>query len=160
MSLTFWIVIAGITCLAIWLFLTWFNRKNSVQVFTPQDSNRQSEKLEPYFRREVVEAKVKLLFPHQDPAEILQLLDTDIPSLLGLERMQLDILKLSNGNLDQLQYYIGIARSERDFMTVINLAEYPESSQRDIHDKDLFWSAHKREIERDFRQYLNWLKKK
>lgn len=150
MSLTFWIVIAGIACWAIWLFLTWFNRKNSVQVHTPQDEDRLLKKLTPYFRREVVEAKVNLLFPHQDPVEILQLLDTDIPSFWGLERMQLDLLKLSNGNLDQLRYYIGVARSERDFMKVINLAEYPESSQRDIDDKDRFWSAHKRELERDF----------
>lgn len=160
MSLAFWIVIAGIACLAIWLFLRWFNRKNSVEVYTPRDEDQWVRKLEPYFRREVVEAKVNLLFPQQDPGEILQLLDSDIPSFWGLERMQLDILKLSNGNLDQLRHYIGVAKSERDFMKVINLAEYPESSQRDLDDKDLFWSAHKQEIERDFRQYLNWLKKK
>jgi hypothetical protein len=160
MSLTFWIVIAGIACLAIGLFLVWFNRQNSVQVHTPQVDDRQLAKLKPYFRREVVEAKVKSLFPHRDPAEILQLLDSDLPSFWGLERMQLDILKLSNGNLDQLRYYIEVARSERDFMKVINLAEYPESSQRDIHDKDFFWDDHKRDIERDFRQYLDWLKTK
>ena len=160
MSLTLWIIIAGIACLAIWLFLTWFNRKNSVQVYTPQDDDRWLRKLEPYFGRDVVEAKVNLLFPQHDRAEILQLLDSDLPFFWGLERMQLDILKLSNGNLDQLRYYIGVAKSERDFIKVINLAEYPESSQRDLDDKDLFWSAHKKEIERDFRQYLNWLKKK
>jgi hypothetical protein len=160
MSLTFWIVVAGSACLTIWLFLSWFNHKNSVQMYTPQDDDRQLARLKPYFRREVLEAKVRSLFPNRDPAEILQLLDSDMPSFWGLERMQLDILKLSNGNLDQLRYYIGVARSERDFINVINLAEYPESSQRDIHDKDLFGGAHKREIERDFRQYLNWLKKK
>ena len=160
MSLTFWIVIAVIACLAIWLFLKWFDRKNSVQVYTPRDDDRWVRKLEPYFRRDVVEAKVKLLFPQHDPAEILQLLDSDLPTFWGLERMQLDILKLSNGDLDQLRYYIGVAKSQRDFIKVINLAEHPESSQRDLNDKDLFWGEHKKEIERDFRQYLNWLKKK
>ena len=160
MSFTLWILIAGIACLAVWLFLRWFNRKNSVQVYTPQVDDRQLARLKPYFRREVVEAKVKSLFPHRDPAEILQLLDSDLPSFWGLERMQLDILKLSNGNFDQLRYYIELAKSERDFMKVINLAECPESSQRDIHDQDLFWGAHKRDIERDLRQYLDWLKTK
>lgn len=76
MSLTFWIVIAGIACLAIWLFLRWFNRKNSVEVYTPRDEDQWLRKLE-----------------------------------------------------------------------------------RDLDDRDLFESAHKQEIERDFRQYLNWLKK-
>lgn len=131
-----------------------------MQGYTPQDEDRDLARLKPYFRREVVEAKVNLLFPHRDPAEILQLLDNDVPSFWGLERLQLDILKLSNGDLDQLWCYIGVAKSERDFMQVINLAEYPESSQREVDDKDLLGSAHKQEIERDFRQYLNWLKKK
>lgn len=159
MSLTFWMIIAGI-CLGIWLFLRWFNRKNRVEVYTPQDDDRHLARLRPYFRREVVEAKVKSLFPNQDPAEILHLLDSDLPSFWGLERMQLNILKLSNGSLDQLRSYIEVARSEPDFMGIIDLAEYPESSQRDLHDKDLFWGPHKQEIERDFRQYLDWLKKK
>jgi len=160
MSLTFWLVVAGIAGLGIWLFLRWFNRKNRVDVYNPQDADRHLARLKPYFRREVVEAKVKSLFPNRDPAEILQLLDSDVPSFWGLERMQLDILKLSNGNMDQLRHYIEVARSERDFIKVIQLAESPESSLGDIHDKDLFWGEHKVEIERDFRQYLNWLKKK
>ncbi len=58
MSLAFWIVIAGIVCLAIGLFLRWFNRKNSVEVYTPRDEDQLLRKLEPYFRRDVVEAKV------------------------------------------------------------------------------------------------------
>jgi hypothetical protein len=158
-SFVIWIVIAVTTLLAIWLFLRWFDRRGKVEVYTPGDESRQLARLKPYFRREVVEAKVKSLFPNHAPAEILQLLDNDIPSFWGLERMQLNILKLSNGDIDKLHYYIGIAKSERDFMKVINLAEFPESSQRDIHDKDLFWGEHKKEIERDFRQYLTWLKK-
>lgn len=74
--------------------------------------------------------------------------------------MQLNILKLSEGDLDQLRHYIEVAKSERDFMKVIELAEYPESSRIGLRDKNLFGGAHKRLIERDSRQYLNWLKKK
>ncbi|HXD32242.1 MAG TPA: hypothetical protein VN643_14055 [Pyrinomonadaceae bacterium] len=51
----------------------WFSRKNRVEVYTPQDADRHSARLKPYFRRQVVEAKVRSLFPNQDPAEILQL---------------------------------------------------------------------------------------
>ena len=160
MSLIFWIAIAAVACLAIWLFLRWVGRRSSVEVYTPQDADRQLARLKPYFRREVVEAKIKALFPNHDSGEILRLLDNGVPSFWGLERMQLDILKLSDGNLDQLRYYIGVARSERDFMKVIQLAESPESSRIGIHDKNLFYGEHKRLIERDFRQYLNWLKKK
>lgn len=81
----------------------------------------------------------------------------DLP-FFGLERVQLDILKLSNGDVEKLHHYIELAKSQHGFMKVINLAEYPESSRRDLHDKDLFWGKHKKEIERDFRQYLKWLK--
>ena len=160
MSVTFWIAIIVIACLAFWFFLRWFDRRSRTEVYTPQDAVQELARLKPYFRREVVEAKVKSLFPNHDPAEILHLLDNDVPTFWSLERMQLNILKLSNGNLDQLRYYIGVARSERDFTKVIDLAEYPESSHVDIHDKNLFYGEHKRLIERDFRQYLNWLQKK
>lgn len=160
MSLMFWIVIVVAACLAVWLFLRWFDRRSRVQACSPWDDDRELARLKPYFRREVVEAKIKSLFPNHDPAEILRLLDDDIPSFWGLERMQLDNLKLSNGDLDQLDYYIGVAKSKQDFLQVIELAESPESSRIDIHDKGLFWGEHKRLIERDFRQYLNWLKEK
>lgn len=63
MPLAFWIVLLVIACLAIWLLLRWFDRRNRLEVYTPQDGNRELAKLKPYFRREVVEAKVKSLFP-------------------------------------------------------------------------------------------------
>lgn len=160
MSFIAWITIIVVIVLAIWRAVSWFNSRSREEVYSPGDEDRDLARLEPYFRREVVEAKVKSLFPNHDPAEILQLLDDEAPSFWGLERMQLDILKLSNGDMDQLRHYIGIARSDRDFLKVIDLAEYPESSRVGINDKNLFSGKHKRLIERDFRQYLNWLKKK
>ena len=159
MSLAFWIVVLVVAGLAIWLFLRWFDRRNRVEVYTPQDESRQSAKLKPYFRREVVEAKVKSLFPGREPADILRLLD-DVPSVMGRERMQLNVLKLSNGEEGQLLHYLEVAKSERGFLKIIDLAEHPESSRIGLGDKDLFWGEHKRLLERDFRQYLNWLKKR
>ena len=158
MSYAFWIAITVGACLAILLIHRWLDRRNSVEVYTPQDGARQQAKLKPYFRREIVEAKAKSLFPNHDPAEILRLLDDGVPSFWGLERMQLNILKISNGDLDQLRYYIGVAQS--NFIKVVELAESPESSSANIPRKDLFYGEHKRIIERDFRQYLHWLKQR
>src|SRR4030095_3570667 len=90
---------------------------------------REFAKKKPYFRREVVEAKVKSLFPGKDPKLILQVLDDDIPTVFGVERTQLNILKLSDGDVNQLVHYVEMAKSGRDFIEVINLAEYPESSR-------------------------------
>jgi len=158
MSLMFWIVLVAIACVGIWRLLRWFDLLGRAEVYTPEDEDRDLATLGPYFRRDVVEAKVKSLFPSYDPAEILRLLH-DVPSFWK-ERMQLNILKLSDGDLDRLRHYIRVAKSQSGFMTVIDLAEYPESSQMDIDDPKLGYSKHKRQIERDFRQYLNWLKKK
>lgn len=161
MSLVYWLVIIGFSCLAIWLFLKWFDRKNQVRMFSRRDDDREVARKRPYFRREVVETKVKSLFPNHDPAEILQLLDDDIPTFWGLERMQLNILKVSNGNLDQLILHIATSKSERDFMNAIQLAEYPESSLIRAEDIDkLPYDEYRRICERDIKQYLNWLKKK
>ena len=158
MSLTVWIGIVAIACLPIWLSLRRFNRRNRVEVFTPQDSDRDLARKGPYFRREVVEAKVKSLFPGCDPAEIMRLLD--VPSFREPERMQLNILKLSDRDPDRLRHYIEVARTGRGSIEVIDSAEYPESSRIGMQDKDFFWGEHKRLIERDTQQYLKWLKKK
>ena len=153
-----WIIIIAFVCLTIGLLLRWNDRRNSVQVYTPQDEAREQAKLKPYFRREVVERKVRSLFPEQDGAYILQLLDDNTPDLGSVERMQLSILKLSNGNLDQLKHYLKLASSPTDFRKLIQLAESPGSS-RLVDQKDLFWGEHKKLIEKDFREYEKWLKK-
>jgi hypothetical protein len=159
MSLTFWIFIVVFAGLTIWRLSRLFAGGSGAGGHTPQDDQRQLDILEPYFRREVVEAKVKSVFPNHDPAEILQLLDDGLPAW-ALERMQLNIIKLSNGDVDQLRHYINLAKSERDFIKVMQLAENPRSSGGDINDPNLFDRKHKRLIEKDFQQYLNWLKKK
>lgn len=159
MSLTFWIFIVVLAGLTLWRLSRLFAGGSGAGGYTPQDEQRQLDIQKAYFRREVVEAKVKSVFPNHDPAEILQLLDSVMPSW-GLERMQLNALKLSNGDVDQLRYYIDLANSERDFLKVVQLAEHPQSSRVDTNDPNLFDRKHKRLIEKDFQQYLNWLKQK
>jgi hypothetical protein len=153
-----WITIIAIVCLVFFLLFKWNDRRNSVQVYTPRDNARDAARLKQYFRREVVERKVKALFPGQDHAQILQLLDDNTNDIWGLERMQLDILKLSNGNLDQLHHYLKVANSPTEFTKVIKLAEAPHSSRVD-DPKELFWGEHKKLIEKDYREYEKWLKK-
>lgn len=111
-----WITIIAIVCLAI-ILIIWNDRRNSVQVYTPRDSARDAARLKPYFRRELGERKVRVLFPGQDHAQILRLLDDNTNDILGLERMQLDILKLSNGNLQQLHHYLRVANSPTEFIS-------------------------------------------
>jgi hypothetical protein len=123
-----------------------------------QRESRGLRKLEPFFRREIVEAKVRASFPNIAPSEILQLLDKDLPTVWGLERLQLAILKLSNCDLDQLHYYLDSA--ERDVFTIVGLAEYPEASHMGREYLNLTNPEQEVIHQRDQRQYLNWLKKR
>ena len=154
-----WIIIIAILGLAAVILLTWINRRNSAEAYTPQDEASDLAKLKPYFCREVVERKVRSLFPDQDHGQILQLLDDNTPDFWGLERMQLNILKLSNGDMDQLRHYLKVANSPTGVMKIVDLAEYPKSAGVN-DDKELFQGRHKRLIKKDFREYLRWLKKK
>ena len=71
------------------------------------------------------------------------------------ERVQMAILKLANGNIDELSRLVKIAK--KDYRDVIALAEYPEEMKlnnvKEIDEKELE-SIRKR----DRRQYLDWLK--
>jgi hypothetical protein len=74
---------------------------------------------------------------------------------LERERVQMAILKLANGNIDELSRLVKIAK--KDYRDVIALAEYPEETKfnnvKGIDSTEL-------EIirKRDRRQYLDWLK--
>ena len=158
MSFALWLAILAFAVLLTFFLVAWFDRRNRVRMVNPRDEDRELARKEPYFRREIVEAKVKSLFPNHDPGEILKLLNEGIPTVWGLERLQLDILKVSDGSLDQLHHYVDAAK--RDFMSVVRLAEYPKGSRIDVLDMDkLPYDEHRRIIEDDERQYLNWLKK-
>lgn len=114
---------------------------------------------EPYWRREVVEAKVKVLFPNYAPAHILQLLDTVVPSFWGPERLQLALLKLSKGDVEQLRRYVGTPK--RDFMNLIGRAEYPKASRIGmLNCAELPGFVQGLINDSDLRQYLTWLKKR
>jgi hypothetical protein len=51
------------------------------------------------------------LFPNTS-SEIIELLDADFPTTFGLERLQLALLKLSDGNLDELHRLLELVMSD------------------------------------------------
>ena len=85
--------------------------------------------------REEVLASVRASFPKESRARALELLDT-----YGVaahererERVQLAILKLSEGNEEKLRQHVNVAK--RDYRDVLFWAEYPEEAKIDTPEK-------------------------
>ena len=85
--------------------------------------------------REEVLASVQASFPKESRARALELLDTY--GLAGhereRERVQLAILKLSDGNEEKLRQNVNVAK--RDYRDVLFWAEYPEEAKIDTPEK-------------------------
>ena len=137
--------------------LFWLRHAKLANESGPQRQDRGLAKLRPFFRREVVESKVRSSFPNENPADVFRLLDDDLPDVWGLERLQLAILKLSNGDLNSLRAHIAAAR--RDFLQVIGSAEYPGALEIGLDRYVRLPNPEQEAIhQRDMRQYLRWLK--
>src|SRR6266571_8620923 len=85
-------------------------------------------------RGEVV-AVVQKTFPESAHARVLELLDTyGVESYeRERERVQLAILKLSEGNEEKLREFFAVAK--RDYRDVLFWAEYPEEARLDTPEK-------------------------
>ncbi len=106
--------------------------------------------------RDLVLDKVKKCFPGCKEEEIMAFLDLygEEPYERGRERVQIAILKLSDGDLDQLLVNVEVAK--RDYRDVLAYAEYPEEMSNDN------WKmSENEEIKRirvrDRKQYIDWL---
>src|SRR5438132_3450767 len=88
----------------------------------------------PHSREEVV-AVVQKTFPETSYSRVLELLDCYGVEAYGRERerVQLAILKLSEGNEEKLREFIAVAK--RDYRDVLFWAEYPEESRLDTPGK-------------------------
>jgi hypothetical protein len=92
------------------------------------------QKTRPYFQRAVVERKVISLFPNISANEVLRLLDMVSSPPSGKERLQLALLKLTDGHLNELRRLVELCTSEdglskgQDF-DLINAAETPEAQR-------------------------------
>jgi hypothetical protein len=108
------------------------------------------------YNRDLVIAKARQCFPDEDQGKVMDILD-----LYGkeshereLERVQIAILKLSGGDLENLRANVETAKS--DFRDVLAYAEFPEEMSKDtwkMSDKEEV----KRIRERDRQQYIDWL---
>ena len=85
--------------------------------------------------REEVIAVVRKTFPESAHDRVLELLDTyGVESYeRERERVQLAILKLSEGNEEKVREFVAVAK--RDYRDVLFWAEYPEESRLDTPEK-------------------------
>lgn len=100
--------------------------------------------------RSLVLTKLQHCFPdEQSSADALALLDTydAEASQPGRARIQLAILKLSQGDLEKLRDNLEVAKT--DYRDTLAWAEYPEQMQSSASDQEV--------QERDRKQYLDWL---
>jgi hypothetical protein len=88
----------------------------------------------PHSRNEVVPV-VQKTFPESSHARVLELLDTyGVESYeRERERVQLAILKLSEGNEEKLSNFVAVAK--RDYHDVLFWAENPEEAKLDTPEK-------------------------
>src|SRR5438552_5954382 len=88
----------------------------------------------PHTRDEVV-AVVQKTFPENARSRVLELLDSyGVESYeRERERVQLAILKLSEGNEEKVREFVAVAK--RDYRDVLFWAEYPEEAKLDTPEK-------------------------
>src|SRR2546426_11181810 len=85
--------------------------------------------------RDEVVAAIQATFPESSRARVLELLDTYGVEAYERERerVQLAILKLSEGNEEKLREFIAVAK--RDYRDVLFWTEYPEEARLDTPEK-------------------------
>ena len=108
--------------------------------------------------RDGVLTKVARYWPDVNPQEIMTVLDEYgvNSSERGCVRVQLAILKLSNGQRDQLAELVRMAK--RDYRDVVAYAEYPEEMRIGfVGVRKLPAEEVKAVRQRDKEQYLEWL---
>src|SRR5437867_11469176 len=108
------------------------------------------------YNKDLVRAKVAQCFPGQEADEIIAILDLygTEPYERERERVQIAILKLSEGSVERL--HANVEAAKRDYRDVLAYAEYPEEMSRAtwrISDQEEVRALR----ERDRRQYLDWL---
>jgi predicted Fe-Mo cluster-binding NifX family protein len=110
------------------------------------------------YTRELVMEKAKDVFPKEDVSKIMSILDEyGVESYeQERERVQLAILKLSEGDMKELKESVKAAK--QDYRDVLAYAEFP----LEMKSETLKLDAEKaKEIrEKDRKQYLEWLKRK
>lgn len=121
---------------------------------------------EPVELTELVTRKVKHLFPADEQAEAIRLLEKECGRNLpfcedsdaqGLERVRLAVVKLAGGSLAELRRQVAMAK--QDWRDVLLPAESPEAVKAGLFRATRLDAEARRTIEeRDRRQYEEWLR--
>ncbi|MEN3332138.1 MAG: hypothetical protein V7641_1503 [Blastocatellia bacterium] len=107
------------------------------------------------YTRALVLQKVKTTFSNESTSCILEILDRyGVESYeRERERVQIAILKLSEGELEKLAAYVKVAKE--DYRDALAYAEYPQELQSET------WKMNAQTVEeirqKDKTQYLDWL---
>jgi|GEM_PF-2897465 len=157
------VAVAGLAVALRLMFLA--KRRKEKHEIGPQRDSRGLRKLEPFFRREVVQQKVRSLFPNTNPNKILDLLNADLPTTFGLERLQLALLKLSDGNFVELRRLVEMVTSEAGRekavdVQLISRAEWPEAERMGDEYVNLLPEEQEPIFQRDLHQYTSWVKRR
>ncbi len=132
--------------------------KPQAQSNTQSDAGKAEEKDKIKYTRELVMKKVKDVFPKEDVSKIMSILDQyGVESYeQERERVQIAILKLSEGEVKELEEGVKVAR--QDYRDVLAYAEYP------LEMKEEAWTLDEQKAkeirEKDRKQYLEWLNRK
>jgi len=92
------------------------------------------------------------------------MLDVSLPTTQGLQRLQLALLKLSDGNVDELRRLVQNVTSESGLKSgqdirIIARAEWPEADRMSYGYQNLLPQDQEHIFRRDLRQYLRWVKR-
>ena len=105
-----------------------------------------------------IERLIKREFPNKSISEIEFILrQYASESKRGRNRVYASILKLSNGNIEELIKNVELAN--KDFRDIISTAEYPNYLE-DAFKNDLTKEKEKQLIEEDWKQFKKWIDKK
>jgi hypothetical protein len=160
------IALIALSVAAVVLFIIFLaRRRREASQSGPQRDSRALRKLAPLYRRDLVEKKAGSLFPRLPPAKVLELLDADLPTTFGLERLQLALLKLSDGNLDEIQRLVELVTSDAgreraEDIRQIALAEGPLAESMGDEYVNLLPEDQEVIHRKDLRQYLRWMKRR
>jgi len=142
------------------LVIVVMRRKQQSHESGPRREDQGLRKLKPFFQRDVVDRKIASLFSDTERSEVVRLLSSDLPTTFGLERLQLALLKLSDGNLAELRRLVELVTNDAaQFMRVIGQAEWPEAERMGDEYVKLLPEEQEPIFRRDQRQYLRWVER-
>ena len=146
------------------LVIVAMRRKQHAHETGPQREQRGMSAIAPFQRIEVVHRKIASMFPETQQNEVASLLHSDLPATFGFERLQLALLKLSDGNLGELRRLVETVtsnegRAKAKDIDLIGEAEWPEANRLGEQYLRLLPEEQEPIFRRDLRQYLRWVKR-